>query len=217
MTDMSRKMLYDIPIQKLNLSVKPMNFCLRLGVTTVGDCVDAVDRLLFPSGGTISVPAGTREVCLEHVLPALLKQGFWTIPLNSRAFAPEIIDELEEILTEKGYMEERTANSNNWYDIPIDKLHLSDRAIHVCKRTGINSIGDCIDYFDYWLPDAAYPAPPGLTPILHNTVLPALIRDGYWQSEKTEYSTDDFAPEIIEELKQKLAEKGYLSAEDNQT
>lgn len=43
--------LYQVPIEKLGLSIKAINACKRLGMDSVGDCVDVIDRLrggVFP-------------------------------------------------------------------------------------------------------------------------------------------------------------------------
>ena len=43
-------------------------------------------------------------------------------------------------------------SSNRWaiealYSVPIEKLELSVKAINVLKRYGVNSVGDCIDFY----------------------------------------------------------------------
>lgn len=100
------------------------------------------------------------------------------------------------------------------YELPIEKLNLPVKAFNSCLRTGITTVGDCVDFVSrihstdamiiissrYW----------DTVEEFENHILPALIREGYWQSEKSESSPDDFAPEVIEEIKQKLSEKGYL-------
>lgn len=105
MTDLSIEELYEIPIEKLNLPVKAMNACFRLGLSAVGDCVDALEAemtrdSMYSSGWKSMI------VFRNDVLPALIEQGYWTAPLNSRAFAPEIINELKQKLSEKGYLPE---------------------------------------------------------------------------------------------------------------
>ena len=102
MTDLSKQELYDIPIQKMNLPVKAYNSCIRTGLISVGDCVDALQAHLRRTW-MYSGRQKSQDEFLNEVLPALIEQGYWTTPLNPRAFTPEIIDELKQKLAENGY------------------------------------------------------------------------------------------------------------------
>ena len=104
MTDLSREELYEIPIERLGLPIKAMNYCLRLGLIAVGDCVDAIEPQLRPA--CILRRPDKNNFLLNDVLPALIEQDYWSTPLNPRAFLPEIIDELKQKLVDKGYWSE---------------------------------------------------------------------------------------------------------------
>lgn len=104
MTDLTIEELYEIPIEKLNLPVKALNSCLRTGLTSVGDCVDCAERLLSPLMG--SVRWNDVDIFRNEVSPALIEQGYWKPKLTPYAFAPEIIEELKQKLSEKGYWTE---------------------------------------------------------------------------------------------------------------
>jgi hypothetical protein len=38
-------------------------------------------------------------------------------------------------------------SSDEFYEIPLEELGLSEVAMEVIKRTGITTVGDCIDHF----------------------------------------------------------------------
>jgi hypothetical protein len=67
------------------------------------------------------------------------------------------------------------------YHIPIETLRLSDKAIKAVKRTGIETVGDCVDFFAR----IANGGSPGLvrfnfTEAMFNEVKPKLEAHGYW-------------------------------------
>ncbi len=100
--------LYQIPIEQLNLTVKTLNICLRQGVTTIRDAIDAVEML--PDGVGTSTSLVFQETMLEKVLPELIKHGYLEeekFKLNSSNFAQEIITEIKEKLVETGYWKEK--------------------------------------------------------------------------------------------------------------
>jgi|GEM_PF-5879246 len=78
----------------------------------------------------------------------------------------------------------------------------------------MTSVGDCVDSIEHirnpsgtciwtrWSTDD----------VIINDVLPILTEHGYWQEYKPEPTPDDFAPQVIEEIKEKLISKGYWQA-----
>lgn len=111
MTDLSIEELYEIPITKLNLPVKALNACLGTGLTSVGDCVDFVNRIHSTDAMIIisSRYLDTVEEFENHILPALIREGYWQSEKSEYSpddFAPEIINELKQKLSEKGYLPE---------------------------------------------------------------------------------------------------------------
>lgn len=96
--------LYDISVEKLNLPIRIINICLRQGVTSIGDCIDAIEMMIGGVGTSTSLIF--QEAMLQKVVPKLIQQGYLNkevSALNSDNFAPETIAEIKEKLIEKGY------------------------------------------------------------------------------------------------------------------
>jgi Bacterial RNA polymerase, alpha chain C terminal domain len=92
---------YEIAIEKLGLSVSAINQLERLGVTTVGDCVDFHRRVR--DGNTIGhAPTSFFRIMLGEVKEKLVEHGYWQVSIED--FVPDIIEELKQALTEKGYL-----------------------------------------------------------------------------------------------------------------
>ena len=68
---------------------------------------------------------------------------------------------------------------NHLYEIPVEKLELSTEAIKQLKRTGITSIGDCIDFYIRG-DDVLLPARPPFFTIMGGEVKNKLMTSGYW-------------------------------------
>ncbi len=110
MREYDELILYQIPIEQLNLTVKTLNVCFRQGVATIGDAIDAVEMLHDGFGTSTSLVF--QETLLNEVLvlPELTKDGYLEeekFKLNSSNFAPEIIAEIKEKLINKGYWDEK--------------------------------------------------------------------------------------------------------------
>ncbi|MEM9953093.1 MAG: DNA-directed RNA polymerase subunit alpha C-terminal domain-containing protein [Chloroflexota bacterium] len=96
--------LYNIPIEKLGLSVRTLNQCLRAGVTSVGDCVDVAKWILFPEiyfNGMHMIPS-LYYAMNEEVISALIKQGYLKRAIIPDDFSPSIIAEIKQKLAEQG-------------------------------------------------------------------------------------------------------------------
>jgi hypothetical protein len=76
-------------------------------------------------------------------------------------------------------------NKPNLYDIPIEVLHLSEATIAIIKRTGITSVGDCLDYFARGA-NAVITARGDFIGTMENVVKPKLKENGYLPSDDTE-------------------------------
>lgn len=104
MTDLSREELYEIPIERLNMSVKAINVCLRTGANSVGDCIDAAMNYFFPELSHMGQGRWNFwEIIPTDIIPALEAQGY--LKLTAEDFPPEIIEELKNKLIEKGYLQ----------------------------------------------------------------------------------------------------------------
>lgn len=95
-----------------------------------------------------------------------------------------------------------------WYEIPIEKLGLSVSTINKLKRIGMNSVGDCIDFFERGN-NAMINVPFGLIGAMVGEVKVKLIEHGYWIVWDGQPKTKDFSPDTIAELKKALIEKDY--------
>lgn len=97
-------------------------------------------------------------------------------------------------------------HDDEYYEIPIERLGLSVKAINALKHCGMLSVGDCVDWYicNYGrLPIGL--SRPNVYEILRGEVTEKLIEHGYLPSPS------DFEAEMLEELKQALIEKGYWS------
>ncbi len=75
-------------------------------------------------------------------------------------------------------MSAKKKNHAHLYDVSIDVLNLSEQANKVLLRTGMTTIGDCIDFF-IRLPDVHMARPPSLTVV---TEIEQKLKDlHYWQ------------------------------------
>ena len=66
------------------------------------------------------------------------------------------------------------------YHIPIESLGLSESAIQIMKRTGITSVGDCVDWHVRALSLTTGSTPVGLIEIMMTEVKQRLEEHGYW-------------------------------------
>lgn len=66
--------LYAISTQALELSQKAEKSLQRLGVTTIGDCVDFFN---MEGHAMITVRGGFLSAMYDEVKPALIQQGYW--------------------------------------------------------------------------------------------------------------------------------------------
>jgi DNA-directed RNA polymerase subunit alpha len=65
------------------------------------------------------------------------------------------------------------------YEVPIEELGLSDEAINSLKRTGMTTIGDCIDFYNR-IKDALIPMRPPFGSVMANEVAQKIKAYGYW-------------------------------------
>ena len=69
--------LYNIPVEELGLSIKSINAIKRLGVTTVGDCLDHHIRVKNGQTVTIHVYHDFTEAMHGEVEEQLKAHGYW--------------------------------------------------------------------------------------------------------------------------------------------
>ena len=65
------------------------------------------------------------------------------------------------------------------YKKPIEELGVSETAIKALKRAGMNSVGDCIDFYIRGV-DVLIPARPPFFTVIAGEVKQKLIENGYW-------------------------------------
>ncbi|GAB5494063.1 MAG: hypothetical protein Phog2KO_42780 [Phototrophicaceae bacterium] len=75
------------------------------------------------------------------------------------------------------------------YEIPISDLELSDKAYRALKRTGMTSIGDCIDFY-IRLPNVMISARPSFIQVIVTEVKQKVKDAEYWHFVE-EYSTSN--------------------------
>lgn len=73
MFNIHREDLYDVPIEKLNLTVKTYNILARQGITTVGDVLDLYVRLNYFDGGMITFPSTVRNIPSDELIAKILE------------------------------------------------------------------------------------------------------------------------------------------------
>ena len=71
------------------------------------------------------------------------------------------------------------------YETPVESLGLSEAAIKAVKRTGITTVGDCVDFFAR-LNGAMIDAPFGFFEVMETQVLPKLEEHGCWPPDACE-------------------------------
>jgi hypothetical protein len=71
------------------------------------------------------------------------------------------------------------------YEIPVEELGLSDKTIRIVKRTGITSVGDCVDFFER-AGQAMETAPFDFFKEMRTVVETKLEEHGYWPLDKIE-------------------------------
>ena len=76
-------------------------------------------------------------------------------------------------------MSSASKSHEHLYAIPIEDMGLSDVAIKTLKRTGITTVGDCVDYY-LRSPDALIPARPPFYSIIEGEVKQKFKEYGYW-------------------------------------
>jgi hypothetical protein len=69
------------------------------------------------------------------------------------------------------------------YSVPIEVLGLPENAVRVLKRTGMTSIGDCMDALLRW-GDAEIQVPPGWIAAMVDEVEPKMREMGYWPPDE---------------------------------
>ncbi|GAB4528912.1 MAG: hypothetical protein OHK0046_48310 [Anaerolineae bacterium] len=77
-------------------------------------------------------------------------------------------------------MSSKNKSHEHLYNVSLEALDLSETATNLLMRTGITSVGDCIDFF-IRLQNALVPAKPPFFSLLQNEVIPRLKELGYWQ------------------------------------
>ena len=68
--------------------------------------------------------------------------------------------------------------NNNYYDVPVQTLGISQNAIMLLARVGVQSVGDCVDFYERGS-DALIQVPLGLLDKFDAEVIPALRQQGY--------------------------------------
>ena len=68
--------LYEVPIEKLDLSVKAVNVLKRSGVTSVGDCIAFYYHC---RAGAIDAPSEFMRTMLDEVQEKLRSRGYWSL------------------------------------------------------------------------------------------------------------------------------------------
>jgi hypothetical protein len=66
------------------------------------------------------------------------------------------------------------------YNVPIETLGLSETAIKAIKRTGITTVGDCVDFFTLIGSGNTITTYSDLFGIMETEVKPKLEAHGYW-------------------------------------
>jgi len=96
---------YEIPIEKLGLSVNTINELKRLGCEFVGDCVDW--HLRVRDGDFFGhAPTSFYEVMLGEVKEKLIEHGYWEVSPSD--FEVGMLEELKQALIKKGYWPNNT-------------------------------------------------------------------------------------------------------------
>ncbi len=72
------------------------------------------------------------------------------------------------------------------YEIPIETLGLSEKAIKAAKRLGVTSIGDCVDHFVRITSGIAGSAPHEFFEAMETEVKPQLETHGYWSRDASD-------------------------------
>ena len=65
--------LYDIPIQQLDLAANTIELLESVGITSIGDCLDFLER---GAGATITVPNGLIDAMYTDVVQKLKTHGY---------------------------------------------------------------------------------------------------------------------------------------------
>lgn len=68
--------------------------------------------------------------------------------------------------------------NDNYYDVPVETLGISQDAITLLARVGVQSVGDCVDFYNRG-GDALIQVPLGLLDKFDTEVIPALRQQGY--------------------------------------
>jgi hypothetical protein len=67
----------------------------------------------------------------------------------------------------------------NLYEVSIEELGLSDEAIRTLKRTGMTTIGDCIDFYNRPKGAMIVMMPP-FGSVMNSEVVQKIQAHGYW-------------------------------------
>lgn len=73
MFNIDRDELYDVPIEKLNLTVKTYNILARQGITAVGDVLDLYIRLNYFTGAMISFPSTVWNIPSDELIVKVIE------------------------------------------------------------------------------------------------------------------------------------------------
>ena len=76
-------------------------------------------------------------------------------------------------------MEPKPQSHGHLYEMPIEALGLSEVAIKALKRTGMTTVGDCIDHY-HVSANAMISAPSSLFKAMDSEVAQQLKAHGYW-------------------------------------
>ena len=81
MTEHNYEHLYDVPIETLNLSDEAWKAVSRVGMTTVGDCIDHYQR--YGNGAMICVPGLFMQIMENEVMEKIKAHGYWQYVTSS--------------------------------------------------------------------------------------------------------------------------------------
>ena len=143
MFNIHRDDLYDVPIEKLNLTVKTFNLFKRTGLDSVGDCLDLYFD--FWGGYTYNFRLGLIDPLEKEVFPKIVEYLHDNHLENNDNIAMFNINRIE------------------LYDIGIEELNLTSTTDDMLRRNGIVGIGDVIDIIELFVRpsfDAIYDPPP---------------------------------------------------------
>jgi len=126
------KHLYDVHMEILNLSDKTFQALFRVGISTVGGCIDHLNR----GNDAMTVPLRGYGAKEHQELAEKVKAYGYSSYLNSEQVYPE-----------------PKIGHDFLYDVSLQTLELSEKPFKALYRTAISTIGDCVDFLNR-IPDA---------------------------------------------------------------